>query len=266
MIVFAFGCGRVGFDPHAVDAPLGPWSSPVPIPALSTAFGEEDVTGASTKTELIFRLGAAELYTSTRATTDDAWGPPQALVDVNTTNYEAAPRLSQDDLTLYFQSNRPGGAGLDDVWMTTRASIGAAWGPATNVGFVNTAAIEKWLTVCDANHYMVVRVVAGKDTVFQGVLGSAPSPVPELNTGSESGVELMADCLTVYFNSNRNGSSDIFVATRPTIADAWGLPVLMPDVNLPQFGEQDPWMSPDQRLFTFSSDRAGTTDIYMMTR
>ena len=268
-IVVATGCGRLAFDPIE-DAPgdvaFGAWSAPVQIPILGTPGAKEDATGSSTKTELIFRLGAGDLYAMTRTTPDDPWGIPQALASLNTPSFEGAPRLSTSDLTLYFQSNRAGGLGLEDIYATSRASVGAAWGPVTSVGYASTAAVDKWLTVCDANRYMVVHVVAGRDTIFEGVVGSPASPVTELNTGSESSVQLMSDCLTVYFNSNRDGTSDILFAQRSTVDDAWGAPSAFVEANLSTGGEQDAWMSPDLRLFTFASDRAGTSDLYMMTR
>jgi hypothetical protein len=42
--------------------------------------------------------------------------------------------LSQDELTVYFTSDRPGSIGLDDLWFATRESVDALWGPAENMG------------------------------------------------------------------------------------------------------------------------------------
>jgi hypothetical protein len=41
---------------------------------------------------------------------------------VNTASVEQAPYLSADGRTLLFDSNRPGGVGAGDIWMTTRSA------------------------------------------------------------------------------------------------------------------------------------------------
>jgi len=50
-------------------------------------------------------------------------------------------RKSEDGLSLYLASNRPGGRGGLDIWVATRSSSGAAWGAPQNLGEpVNSAA------------------------------------------------------------------------------------------------------------------------------
>jgi hypothetical protein len=65
--------------------------------------------------------GGIDLWSSTRETTSDPWGTPVNLGPVvNTAFTDGAAALSSDSTTLYFYSNRPGGAGGDDLYMTTR--------------------------------------------------------------------------------------------------------------------------------------------------
>jgi outer membrane protein OmpA-like peptidoglycan-associated protein len=54
--------------------------------------------------------------------TDGKWSRPESLgSDVNTYEYdEITPFLAADGVTLYFSSNRPGGLGSHDIWMTRR--------------------------------------------------------------------------------------------------------------------------------------------------
>ena len=66
-------------------------------------------------------IGGQDLWVSTRATTSDPWSTPANLgPTVNTTFFDGAPALSFDGTTLYFFSNRPGGIGLNDLYVTTR--------------------------------------------------------------------------------------------------------------------------------------------------
>lgn len=71
------------------------------------------------------------------------WSPPVGLGEVNSPHTDVAPALSADGLTLYFSSDRPGGAGGFDLWMARRTSVSGPWGAAVNLGpEVNSSADE----------------------------------------------------------------------------------------------------------------------------
>jgi Tol biopolymer transport system component len=138
---------------------------------------------------------------------------------------------------------------------------------------VNTPELERWMSICDDGHYVVVRAIVslnmGED-LYEGTLGGgAPAPIAELNTpGFDSGAFLTADCLTLYFASDRdNGQRDIFVSHRATVDAPWQPPQPFAPFNDPLALDEDPWMSPDGHTFMFSSDRDGRQrDIYISTR
>lgn len=68
------------------------------------------------------------------------WTEPVNLGAVNSPFSEANAFLSKDELTLYFTSNRPGGFGGLDIYVSHRASIYSAWQPPVNLGPpINTA-------------------------------------------------------------------------------------------------------------------------------
>jgi len=73
-----------------------------------------------------------------------AWTAPVNLGPlINTAYNEQHPALSKDGLSLYFTSNRPGGYGADDLWVSQRVSMDDAWGTPQNLGpIINTGAIE----------------------------------------------------------------------------------------------------------------------------
>jgi hypothetical protein len=68
------------------------------------------------------------------------WSLPQTLGDlVNSTSTEQQPALSKDGLSLYFASNRPGGLGSFDIYVSRRACTdGCLWTAAELVPNVNT--------------------------------------------------------------------------------------------------------------------------------
>lgn len=261
-----------GFQPAdaaMVDAQtmLGPWGTPARIPGGDSALDEDDPTLSSTRLELFFKRSDANdsnLYVMTRATTASAWGPPVALTVLNTAGNEESPRLTSDDLTLYF--GRDG-----DIYRSTRAAVGGAWGAATAVTVLNTAnVVEKWGVVCTDGYAMVSRAAAnrGQDLYEGTIAAGANTAVPQLNsTSNEQGIFLSNDCLRVYYQSNRtNAQFDIYMATRTSPTAAWSNPTLLPDFNTATFSEEDPWISADQRTFVFASNSSGSKDLYISIR
>ncbi len=93
--------------------------------------------------------GSLDLWMSTRLSTQDEWGPPVNLgPTVNSSSIDSECGLSSDSLCLFFMSDRAGGFGSYDIWLTTRKSRDDPWGPAVNLGpTVNTGAGEASPTV-----------------------------------------------------------------------------------------------------------------------
>lgn len=75
--------------------------------------------------------------------TPKGWSEPLNLgSNVNTEFWESSPSLSADKNALYFSSNRPGGYGGKDLYVSYRQKDGK-WGPAMNMGAdINTAGDE----------------------------------------------------------------------------------------------------------------------------
>jgi hypothetical protein len=111
----------------------GEFGPPTLVPELSGPFRDTRTTISRDHLELILSsdvtgrpngVGGQDLWVSTRATTADPWSTPVNLgPTVNTTAFDGAAALSFDGTTLYFFSNRPGGSGGNDIWMTTRTKL-----------------------------------------------------------------------------------------------------------------------------------------------
>ena len=78
------------------------------------------------------------------ANADFTFGTPTKLGPlVNSSYREFNPSISADGLSLYFISNRSGGVGGLDIWVTTRETTDGPWGAPVNLGpTVNTPAGE----------------------------------------------------------------------------------------------------------------------------
>ena len=85
--------------------------------------------------------GENDLWLARREDRRDPFGAAENLgPGVNTEFSDSSPSLSVDGLELYFQSRRPGGAGLLDLYVATRDFLGAAFGNVRNLAQLNTAA------------------------------------------------------------------------------------------------------------------------------
>lgn len=92
--------------------------------------------------------GGTDLYVSFHS--DSGWNPA-VLLDppVNSPFNEGAVSLSFDGERLYFQSNRPGGYGNYDIWVST--GLGDGWGTPVNLGpVINTSNVD-WFALEEPN-------------------------------------------------------------------------------------------------------------------
>ena len=79
--------------------------------------------------------GSADLYVIKRATRNSPWGPATNLgARVNSSYADGSPSVSSDGLELYFASDRPGGYGGLDLYVSTRATTQDLWGDPVNLG------------------------------------------------------------------------------------------------------------------------------------
>src|SRR5690606_7235267 len=120
------------------------WGTPQRIPGADTGADEDDGTLSSTQLELYFKRienGNSNLYMMTRASVTSPWGAPVPLTQLNTNEDEESPRLTPDDLTMYYASD-------GDIYRTTRAAVGMPWGNPVRVDSLSTGAYEKWAVVC----------------------------------------------------------------------------------------------------------------------
>lgn len=85
-----------------------------------------------------------------------AWSPPTNLGPVvNSAVNDLTPAVSKNGLSLFFQSNRPGGFGGNDLWVSQRADKDGPWGAPTNLGAtINTAAQDGAPALSRDGHWM----------------------------------------------------------------------------------------------------------------
>jgi len=108
----------------------GKFGPPAIVPELSSPYRDTRTTIRRDGLEMIISsgrpggVGSEDLWVSTRSSTLDPWGTPVNLGPVvNSSAFDGAPALSFDGTTLYFFSERPGGFGQRDLYVTTRERL-----------------------------------------------------------------------------------------------------------------------------------------------
>lgn len=110
------------------------WSEPTGIAALNTK-GNDAAVALSPDGQTLFSFisnnDAGDLFTSSLTGTE--WSKPVRLnSNINTPEWEGSCSISSDGRFLYFASERPGGLGGRDLYVSEK--INGDWGPAVNLG------------------------------------------------------------------------------------------------------------------------------------
>ena len=234
-----------------------------------------------------------------RASVADAWGPAQNLgPEINTPFDEGAPTLSVDGHRMYFSSNRPGGLGGNDLYVSRRRKKGNdfGWQAPKNLGSdVNTNANESSPAIFEdddtgagALYFDSNRLGGfgpftddaahnGNDLYSSVVLGDdsfAPAQlVAELSSVFfDRQPAIRRDGLEMFFASNRpvDGADrllDVWVSTRATPWDPWGIPVNLQSPVNTAANDAGPAISFDGKTLYFHSvGSVGAFDLFVTTR
>jgi hypothetical protein len=131
MLFFGRGATVTDTDIYASELqPDGSFGEAVLIPELSSAQSDQRPSVRFDGLETFLgsnragSIGGVDLWVSIRETVFDAWEAPTNLGPaVNSTSADMQPYIAADRLTLFFTSNRPGGCGGLDLFMTTRTKL-----------------------------------------------------------------------------------------------------------------------------------------------
>ncbi|MHC4626944.1 MAG: protein kinase domain-containing protein [Planctomycetota bacterium] len=213
-----------------------PWEEPESLGAVINHSGLDGAIGitdgglrlwiTSTRPE---GSGRMDIWTSTRASISGPWRKPENLGSTVNSPADDAGIISADGRFLIICSNRPGGCGGQDLWMSKRPTPSDPWGIPVNLGpTINTSVWDF---------------------------------VPSLSTDGL----LLFFCST---RPGSYGAWDIWMTRRATRDHDWGTPVnLGPAVNSsPDQG--NPGISSDGSTLYFGSRRpggSGNSDIWQVS-
>ena len=168
--------------------------------------------------------GSWDIWVSSRQTRNDPWSTAVNLgLPINSSSRDGSPSISADGLEFYFSSNRPGGQGTDDIWVTRRTTKNDPWGEPVNLGaIVNSSALETGVKI-------------SSDSLLLFFSGDAMSP----------------------YRPGGFGRADMWMTRKAMRNDEWNKPVNLGPLVNSSFHEFGPLISGEGDTLYFGSDRSG---------
>lgn len=203
----------------------GRWMTPR-VASFSGRYNDTDPAISPDGRDFVFtstRGGAPHLWIMHRGRAGD-WTAPELLPSpINSESAELTPAFGPDG-SLYFSSNRPGGAGSFDLYVARRD--GAGWAPPTSLGAPNTAGPEFSPAISKDGMLLVFTSIGRSDEIV--------GPGVTYNRG------------------------DLYVSHR--IGDAWGPAIHLPSPINTAAAECCASFSPDGKTLYFTSERGFATE------
>jgi hypothetical protein len=223
------------------------------------------------------------------------WTKPKNLREVvNSTFNEYHPAISNDGRSLYISSDRPGGFGYNDIWVSQRANLDAPWGPPMHLGpNINTPLNEFAPDFPSDGHWLFFSRATSAGSNDPAIWSSYRKDIHD-DFAWEPAVKLAGDInqpdfdqnaptffhdeetgiTTIYFNSLKRpdglrvrlGDYDIYASTR---ADgSFGPGVLVPELCSPKRDTRTAIRRDGLEMFIGSNrvGGSGQIDLWVSTR
>lgn len=233
--------------------------------------------------------GGLDLYVSEWSAQEEAWGTPIEMVALNSATNDLCPTVSIDRHRIFFVSNRSGGCGGNDIYVSFRRDKRDnldAWESPLNLDCTINSSLDEYSPAYfeddDGSEYLYFSACTPGTSECDLYVSArqsdgswgAPSAVTELNSASsDMRPNIARDGLTIYFDSTRpggSGSSDLYVATRESPGDAWSTPQNLGSGVNSAAADFRPSIAFDGTALYFSSSRSGSlsgsVDLWVTTR
>jgi outer membrane protein OmpA-like peptidoglycan-associated protein len=174
--------------------------------------------------------GGCDLYWSTLIS-DTVWSEAYNMGElINTKYWESQPSISSDGKTIFFASNRYGGYGGSDIWMSKIHN--GIWSNPINLGPLVNSPLDEYTPFIHFDNKTFYFASKGKDgfggfDLFVSKIDSLGMILNVKNLGypinthnDESGLIVAFNGKTAYYNTLINNQLDIFSFTLPYIAEA----------------------------------------------
>ena len=236
-----------------------------------------DAASATTDSAVEAAVSSDASNSGERCDPKKPFGAPVARTELASTAVDSDARLTSDERTVFFRSERPGPAGgSGDIWYATRTSVTAPFGAPLQLTAVSGAEYDFSPSVTD--DLLTLVLVRGAAKIFRATRSSqtasfgAPSEMPGLYA---DGIDTQAYLLP-------NGKRLYFVSTRASLGTRGQPSIMVADPNNPSsvpaaFPELDsstpafPVVTADELSVYFASPRTdggakGERDIWRADR
>lgn len=169
--------------------------------------------------------GGCDLYFTERI--NQKWSAPKNMgKPINTSSWESQPSLSANGTALYFASNRPGGQGGSDIWVTYRQKDQSWSNPIPLDTTINTSSDDQSPFIHADNKTLYFMSKGhrgmGEFDLFmakKNIDGTWSTPInlgyPINTPANEGALVISLDAKTAFFDSDKDGNSNIFTFTLP---------------------------------------------------
>jgi Tol biopolymer transport system component len=271
--------GDSGPDPTPPPPPMcnsnTRFGAPVLVPGLNDApsstnnarFSPDELTAYIG----MYNAGSLDLFVATRTSRSDRFGTPTILANINTPDaLDDGGSVTADGLTLYFESNR---SAYFNVFMATRTDKAADFSPPIELKQLHVGGEGGPYVIPDGSALYFHSLRSGNYDIYRVPVTASGLGTPEaisLDTALDEWVPVVSpDELTIYFRRDTGDGSPmgIWMATRAAVADAWGPPIRLPELDTP-YPVLDPmWISPDGcRIYLEDVDSSGGYWSYVAER
>jgi hypothetical protein len=264
-------------DASEPDAAVPRFTEPALIEALAAGEdeGDDDPALNAAMTFIVFNStreggsGREDLWWARRDSASDTWDAPEPATELNSDARETGSALSEDGLTIYWSSDRDGGAGGLDIYTAQRASLEAAWSAPEALSALNGSGDDLISAVLDEGR---LALFARRDGDADYALWWArresaeapwaePEPIDEVSGGADTDPFIVRDGTQLLFS--REG--DLQIAERAGPDAPFGPPSPLATLNSDD-EDTDPWSDRDLSYIVFASDRSGEDRLYEARR
>ena len=242
--------------------------------------GDDDAATDASTGEDVTSTPDAAVDAGPRCNPNAPFQTPLPFEGVGTADHELSASLSEDELTMYFSRRALDAGANSELYVTTRTSREATFGPATLLAIVNSPYEDDNITTTgDAlTVFFHSRRVVDGGLALQDIFRAArPSLLTSLSPPMPVGVNtpafdgdpfIMPDGKTLYFTSTRSGPFRIF-RSEQTADGGFESAVEMSELYAVDAGQRDigqPIVSPDGLSLYFASGVNGNYDVWVATR
>lgn len=198
---------------------------------------------------------------------------------INSVYNDGTPFVSRDGRFLFFASDRPGGAGAHDIWISTSGTQDGDWTTPVNLGPIVNGTGQDFFPCLSGDGLSLYFYSERKGGYGRGDIWASTRQSPDgnwsepVNIGApingpylDTSPHISPDGLEFFFASGRSGNIDLWTTTRTSITEEWSEPRnLGPAVNSLKI-DSCPFISADGLYLFFNSTRSGQQDLYYSFR